>query len=524
MTKLCSKIYRIMEVTVSVLAVLMTGGLFLSGFFGTAYVTDMASQVVLLRRDNLLTNLIGILLAFGVGGGIYLIVKKNFEKRLKVLLAVVLIWYFAVGFLLALFGRTVPAADAMSVYRMGAQIARGDLSFVHPTDSYLSYYPQQLGMSSFLGLLLFFINLVPTSLEGYHFIKVVYVILVCITIFCLHKTVETVWENPRISCVFLLLAFCNFPLIIYATFVYGEIPGLCFFAMGVMFLARYLKNPDLPLRYPVLSILCMTLSVFVRKNMLIMLIAVAIICFGQWIYTRRKNWGIYLFCLLFCTLSISPAAEKVYETLAGREIRSGVTALSYVAMGMQEASRGSGWYNGFNFLTYQENDLDSELANEVSMQAISERLDYFGEHPGEALDFYGRKFLTQWTDGSYAARQAVYAELGGRAHLVEAIYNGAYSPYFIEFCNLLQNLVYLGSFVWSIVMCKKVKEKSGGNLALYLGLVMVLGGLIFHMLWEANSRYILLFGQILFVYGAAGLFSLGSGIVRRFQRWKEARG
>lgn len=68
------------------------------------------------------------------------------------------------GGMLIVFGRTVPAADALSVYNAAAEWILGNKDIIHPTFSYLSYYPQQIGLMAFLELLLRLWNL--TGLSG----------------------------------------------------------------------------------------------------------------------------------------------------------------------------------------------------------------------------------------------------------------------------------------------------------------------------------------------------------------------
>ena len=43
------------------------------------------------------------------------------------------------------------------------------------------------------------------------------------------------------------------------------------------------------------------------------------------------------------------------------------------------------------------------------------------------------------------------------------------------------------------------------GLPLYLGLIGVIGGFLFHIIWEANSRYIFLYSLLLMPYCARGL-------------------
>ena len=180
--------------------------------------------------------------------------------------------------------------------------------------------------------------------------------------------------------------------------------------------------------------------------------------------------------------------------------------MSYFAMGMQEASRGCGWYNGFNIDTYDATGMDSAAANEISRQAIQERLSYFREHPGYAADFYVRKHLSQWADGTYASRQATLATYGGRSEFFQEVYDGSLSSAYIEWGNAWQNVLYLGTLLFCVSAVRRRRE-GADSLYLYVGLIAVLGGFLFHILWEANSRYIFLYSLMLMPYCAAGVQS-----------------
>ena len=85
------------------------------------------------------------------------------ERFRRGLLLFTLGFVFGLGVLLILFGRTVPAADALSVYNAAAEWILGNTDIIHPTASYLSYYPQQIGLMAFLELLLRIWNLTGLS-------------------------------------------------------------------------------------------------------------------------------------------------------------------------------------------------------------------------------------------------------------------------------------------------------------------------------------------------------------------------
>ena len=408
----CNIIYRLGLNIVMLLTLLLSMLLFAGSFLTTCYADNMETQQVLLRPDNPLWNLLE-LAGFGLlfCGCLYLYEKIG-EKFRRGLLVFTLTFVFGLGILLILFGRTVPAADALSVYNAAAEWILGNTDIIHPTVSYLSYYPQQIGLMAFLELLLRIWNLTGLSVPAWHFIKLVYVCLLCGAIWFQYLSLQYLWpENyKKISCCYLVLVCCNLPMIMYSSFVYGEIPSFAALSVGCYLLLRLLGSvspggsyrdnvsrndaPSVTAHDSVPRMLCqilftgfgsilfLTLSVLLRKNSLIPVIAVLLVLLFETLRPDRNSkmrLGLLIMavCLAVTSVGILPLVQKCYEKKAGNTLSSGVTAMSYLAMGMQEASRGCGWYNGFNIDTYDTAGMDTALANEISRLAATQRTSIF---------------------------------------------------------------------------------------------------------------------------------------------------
>ena len=137
-------------------------------------------------------------------------------------------------------------------------------------------------------------------------------------------------------------------------------------------------------------------------------------------------------------------------------------------------------------------------------------MDYFKENPKECFSFYRDKFLTQWTDPTLASCQATYNDFGGRAEVIQKIYDGDYNKYYVFICNMFQNVIFIGVFIWSINNFRKMVApgKKDTFVLTYIGIITVIGGFLFHMLWEANSRYIFPYAMMLIPYAAFGYGNL----------------
>lgn len=529
MDTLLQRFYRFCWHSVKVLCLLLSAVLLSGSFLMTSYSTDMESQKVLFRWDNPLWNLLGT----GAFLALFLLVSGKGQVSTGRMRAVALLWCCLAGAVLIVFGRSVPAGDGMSVYAAAQELAEGRTGVIDPDNSYFSYYPQQIGLVGFYEILIRLWNLLPFSVPAYHFIKGVNVVLACGIVLFQEKTVHLLWKNEKTDRIHLLLAGLNLPFLMYTSFVYGEIPSFAFVSAGIYFVLRFLgaEGRKSQWGWALGAIGCLAAAVVLRKNNLIFVIAVLIVVFLQFLKERKTVQLLFVPLCAVCAFGALPGVQRVYELRADNYLRSGVPAMAYFAMGMQDepGCRCGGWYNGFNFDVYQEAGLDADAASKVSREAIRERMAVFREDPGYAALFYGRKHLSQWADGTYASRQATLAVFGGRSGFFKSLYEGELSGGFIAYGNLYQNILYLGLFAFCFRQCRRfgkrgeacVKSAEGAadmeraagetlteGLPMWIGLIGVIGGFLFHTAWEANSRYILLYSLAMLPCSAWGCYYL----------------
>ena len=507
MNNFTSRLCKFSLQSAKTLVLALSAILFLSAFVSSAF-AYMDTQKMYFVWDNLLLSIVSILMAIGV---LYLIINLSYKGKFikQSLLWGVLTLYGIGGILLIVFNKSVPGADPMSVFRIAEEFSQNNMGAIHPTASYLSYYPHQIGLVAYYEVLLRIWNLLPGEVVGYHFIKVINILWTEVLIICLYKVIYHLFEEDSFQIAYLFLMMLNLPLLLFSTFVYGEIPSIAIFSVGLLCLVkvikrsakkRYTKNI-----YTILSVLCFSSCVAIRKNTLVIMIAVFIVLF--FVALSEKRYSLLLLDAVYVIVSIGtlPAIQCFYEWRAGNYLNDGVPPFAFIAMGMQYADRGNGWYNGYNFITYEETGLNAKLASEIAWQNISARFQYFTQNPGECLKFYFDKFQVQWCDGTYASLQATLATFSGRSAFFEKLY--AYSGWahivYIFVCNVFQNLLYFGNFVFCVLSFKREHKKFG--FLHYLCLIAVFGVFLFHIIWEANSRYIFQAGLLLFPTAAYGL-------------------
>ena len=240
MNKFTNQVCKFCLQSAKVLTLVLSVLLFLMAFFTSAY-AYMDTQKMYFSWDNILFSVISILIAITL---IYLITNLSYKTKYikQFLLAFVLLLYGIGGVCLIIFNKSVPGADPMSVFRIAEEFAQNQMSAIHPTTSYLSYYPHQIGLVAYYEILLRIWNLVPGDVIGYHFIKIINILWTEILIICLYKVVKLLFKEDKYQIAYLFLMLLNLPLLMFSTFVYGELPSIAIFSIGLLCLIKIIKK------------------------------------------------------------------------------------------------------------------------------------------------------------------------------------------------------------------------------------------------------------------------------------------
>ncbi len=511
-----NSIYRALTFLVRWGMLIFAGILFFSAFFFESFASDMEAQTVLFRRENILVQILILAVVMvcltALRPFFYSVSKRRSRIFLGIFLGIEALLCIAFLF----YGRCTAGADPYIVFSMAQSVANGDLSVIDPVNSYLAYYPHQIGLMTFYVPFIKAWNLLHIGLPVYHGLKLLNIASALLALgfgfFSLKKEDST---DGFLQFLFSLMFILFLPLVMYTSYVYGEALSVSCMYGAVYFLKRLTESHKI--RYGVVLSIFAGLGTYLRKNTLIFVIAVLIVLVCEMlskkvsgVKERAVIASVAILTLLLATL-LTPLTIRIYEGLAGKTLPSGVTATSYFAMGMQDGGRGRGWYNGFNFTTYEQSGLDSDLANEVSRQAIKERLKYFKENPGEAASFYFEKHLSNWADGTYSSRQATINS-DSRSLTAWRLYNADHALIYRAFCDGFQLILYFGFFLFAIEGVRRKEER----LWVYIIPIAVFGTFLFHILWEANSRYVFPSALLLVPVSAAGLCSLAGRLFDRF--------
>lgn len=416
-----------------------------------------------------------------------------------------LIWIFSVT--------SVPAADSQSVFETATGATVGDYSSItgngnfynsayYNGHSYYNFYPFQLGFV-LISEIVYRIFGTASSMP----VQVINVLCLAAAYLGIAKITKYIFKRRSIEFItILLLAGCFQPML-FCTFVYGNIIGMCCAIWASYFLIRYFQTTKYLLLIPCAVLLIV--ATIAKYNNMIYLVAFVIMLIVHTV--KEKKWQSIAFALAICiaAVGINNLIIISYEGRANTKLADGVSQVMYLDMGLNDSYMAPGWYNGIAIDTYKSCNLNNEVANQRAWSNIKNRLDVFGSNPGYTFDFFGKKIVSQWNEPSF---ESIWiSEVKSHSHEVNSIgngmYNGSLGQFFELYFNIYMQIVYLLLVIG--IYCLFFKRMT--NIETTLLLLVILGGFGYHLLFEGKSQYILTYIPIMMPTAAFGLNTVLNG-------------
>ena len=412
----------------------------------------------------------------------------------------VLLW--AIWFLISLWvvcTQVPPYGDQRAVLLAAQYMAMGDFTPSGPV-GYFYVYNNQIGITMVVYLL-------SRIFGEFNYLAYQLINAVCITFII--KTLSELGQlfGMKRSGALLLLLLGGFflPLMLYASFVYGIIPGLLLCLLALKYEILYFRSGRS--RLAVLSAFCISFAVLLKMNNLIFLVAMLI--YAIFYVFGRKYWEkliyIALIAVFFFAQSTLPALA--YEKMSGQEIPEGISMWGWVTMGLQDDER-PGWWNGYSRYTFEASEFDVKKQEAWVKADLKARLEEMWQDKDMARDFFVRKAASQWNEPSLQSvmvlishQQEYYSHdvISVDNEWPKAILSPMGNHILTQCMNYFNFAVLAGAMLW-LLLCSKSEHLYD---ALILPMIFV-GGFLFHLVWEVKSQYALPYFVLLLPYTVMG--------------------
>ena len=417
-----------------------------------------------------------------------------------------LVWIFSV--------QSTPGADSLNIFETATQAAQGNYSdFYNGSEfynkdfysgfSYYNCYPFQLGFV-LISEIVYRIFGTDSSMP----MQVINVLCVAAAYLGVAKITKLIFGRNKIEFIVILaLAGCIQP-ILFCTFVYGNIIGMCCALWASYFLIRYFQSGKYLLLIPCAVLL--VVSALAKYNNLIYLVAFVIMLIIHTI--KAKKWQSVAFALALCVAVVgtSNLVIKSYEARANTELKGGVSQVLYLDMGLNESYMAPGWYNNIALSLYTGNNCDIKAAEKQAWSDIDSRLDKMSRDSEYTINFFGNKILSQWNEPSYESiwvSKVKGHNTDVQTGLGKAVYDGSTGQFLELYFSFYMMAVFI-LFTLGIYFMFLYRKT---NIATVLLPLVLLGGFGYHLLFEAKSQYILTYIVLLLPYAAYALCTVLEG-------------
>lgn len=482
----------------------------------THYLPQELIEVTQVVRDHVLLNFLfpcmGLLLF-----GLLRKLEKDISPKInfitaKLFAAMAALWVLYAGFQWIYSADRYPITDPRFTFAGASYFIEGNYSFI-TKGGYCDIFPHQMGLIFFMEI--FFRIVGPFQ---YFSFEILCVFFAAGIVWLGHLILWRYCASMSASAIYSCAISCCIPLIIYTSWVYGDIPCIFFTMLAVWCLLCYGGSRRVVWLAGVA--LSATLACVVRKNALIAIIAICLAALVSYFQKKDRKLLIGVLLTFFLPFAAYQGIYKMYELRSGIEHNKGLPTNVWIAIGMTEDPDGQcGIYVDDFRRYYYDCNYDLAQVKEKAAERIRDRLGEMKADPSYAARFYREKILLQWNDPLYGcfyfntqySEEDAPAPDSWAARLTADLYE-----YVLVFSSQLQAFIYLGVFLYFLLAFRKDSSFLQHTLA-----IILIGSFLFSILWEAKARYIFSYYPLMFPVAIAGYFFLLQRLDKFMARAKE---
>lgn len=410
-----------------------------------------------------------------------------------------------------------PEADQKNINDIAKTfINAGDIyHYLQPTQ-YIHHFPYQCGIAYIFSL---FYRIVGEQNYIYiQYLNSVLSILNMILIFSISKLLFND-EKTQKMLVFLIAGFSLYWMF-FNVHVYGNIIGLTFALFAVLFTILYLKKEN-PL-YIVFTGVFIAISILAKSNYNIFLCGIILVLILHIIKKYNLKVLLIIPLLTLSIMVINTGYNLIMKEKYDVKFSDGVPMITYIYMGMQDSTNTPGWYTNIVLDLYAKHWFESEPTAEEAKELIKERLTYFASHPGEFISYYAQKIGSTWLNPTF---QTVWCSLPGArfewypdyAHYLAfhetavSMVGGKLYELELKYFDSYQIVIFIFASIGLFLSLKDF------DLTKAILPVIIIGGFLFHILWETKAIYVIQYYFLLLPYAAYGLVYILDKLIIKYK-------
>ncbi len=464
------------------LALFLFAGLFIVGFVVTGTNYLVYDEYPELENSGVFLVFAGLLAAWLVFVCLSALYDRFLSKIPPIVWTIIFcILAYAISAYWIISAQAVPQADQLTVYKNARDINNGTIEPM-TYDSYLVFFPYQLGFVSFLRILIKIFG--EENFIAYQLVLALNspIIVAAGAGIISHIVDKKYAGKARFLYGFLIL--CCVPMHMYTGFIYGDLPftAMSLVCIWLMFMCTEKKNPV----WFILLFLASGVNYLLKTNALIVIVAMAVyLLVSLLVKEKRIRAVISLLVILTGALLADKFNQKIYAEMMPSEYDS-LPMIATVVMGMHDDYSNAGWCNFYHQNVFSDCNFDAEATKAQCMADFKAIAGYWAHNPLYTADFFYRKINLQWNTPLYQAL------VMNSTHIPEkqnAFGKAVYTNQTVHLGLQLFMKFYQLSVYGYVALALWITRKKKFELKRYVPLIAVFGSFLFSLMWETKTRY-----------------------------------
>lgn len=371
--------------------------------------------------------------------------------------------------------------------------------------SYMERYPYQTPIAL---IMLFAMKFAGSNYVI--FLEIINCVACGLTMYLIVKYTHLIFKNKTATTLSGILVMLFAPLILYATFIYGNLICLPFILGCLILQKKALDSKEGKKRAALIvsSILLGAIAVILKKQILIVVLAAAIVYIVWGLQNHKFQYlAVAVISIILANYAVLPI-NAVVETKTGANLHNGVPIATWITMGVGGSSEyfsditgedtsnntaDAGYYDGYPWATPGET-YSPESFNEANSKYLKKRIEHFASDPKLFFGFFANKLAIEWTEPTYEAFLASNwidpgdsnpRSLCNRQYTVlgRSFYYGKAHAVIVLILDALQTIIPVGLLAALISLRKKLDITQMSAFIAALGLFVV------YLFWETKTQY-----------------------------------
>lgn len=453
---------------------------------------------------NPLLIILGITTAVILLTKIYKTIQKKFknlsDKKAWIFYTIVVCLMITIQAVIGYLVRTNPSWDLGIVIKSAQEIVK----YGHSTDM-AGYYIQ--APNNILITLLIALTIKVFSFIGIVNINIitliVNIIFIQLSIFLLFKLTKKIYDNYT-ACFVLILMFMFLPIYPYSTIMYTDTMSM-FLPIGFLYLFQKLDDVDINKKFIIISIIIGFFS-FISLNLKVTALIVVMATVINEIINKKFKKIVCVCLIAICSFTLF---ETVFTTIVKKtnvmgldyKLTKSIPYTHFIMMGMYNmgAFDSGEWQFTLNLPDYN-------TRKKENIKVIKSRLSQYKTQG--YIKFLNYKVKQQtWGSGTYDFENILssYQVDNNIAHQF-LLSNGRYYNAVYYYCQIFHFTMLfciLASILYSIKIREKIETLNIARLSMF-------GLLLFLLIWETRSRYMLNYIPVYLLITVSGVISLSN--------------